>query len=146
MEDPVAELGRRVRRGAGRSPLRRWLTARRDDLLPVLGVPGQDAPPDWHTVTEVLSKVRFAGRLLTDGGGKALTPDRVRKTWWLVVQAGPTRPAERREPPRVEMLRPTAPRAPEPRQETDSSQADEKIGQLMAALGRGAPRLPRKVD
>ena len=151
--DDLAQLVTANRERGGRhSPLYAWMRARHDALAAAIEADGAS----WPTIATMLVK---AG--LTDGTGKAPTPERARKCWHQVrkdVAAARTK-AEAKRKPLVSFPLAAAPPLPspvpcEPRRPADQdpafhqggSRAAEKVQAAYASLRAREIPLPERIN
>ncbi|MCB4824677.1 hypothetical protein [Roseicella aerolata] len=74
-DEELTRIAAVARGGSGRTPLYRWLRARHDDFAALV----DENRPSWKALAE-----GFAGLGLKASGGRALTGETVRRTWWRV--------------------------------------------------------------
>lgn len=109
---PDAELRRIAevaRGGSGRSPLYRWLRARHDAFAELV----EETRPNWKGLAKGFTELGLEG-----AGGRSLTAETVRRTWWRVRRDVAAARARRAKPPHppaaVPASPPVATRAPPP--------------------------------
>ncbi|UZO94587.1 Hypothetical protein RMP42_05786 (plasmid) [Roseomonas mucosa] len=108
-DSELARIAEVARGGSGRTPLYRWLRARHDAFAKLV----EENRPNWKALAE-----GFTGLGLTASGGRPLSSEVVRRTWWAVrrdVAAARERHAKPPHPPAaMPATRSAAPREPTP--------------------------------
>ncbi|MGG5810557.1 hypothetical protein [Falsiroseomonas sp. CW058] len=129
----IAEV---ARGGAGRSPLYRWLRGRHDAFAELL----DETRPSWGSLTDGFNDLGLAGP-----GGRALTPETVRHTWWRVrrdvAAARARREAAAPPPPVVPVTRPApTPPSPAPPPASAPGGAETALARLRAEMDQRSGR------
>jgi len=107
-DEELTRIAAVARGGSGRTPLYRWLRARHDDFAALV----DENRPSWKALAEGFAEIG-----LKASGGRALTGETVRRTWWRVqrdVASARARRATPAPPPVVVPIARPAPAPPSP--------------------------------
>lgn len=138
-DEELTRIAAVARGGSGRTPLYRWLRARHDDFAALV----DENRPSWKALAE-----GFAGLGLKAAGGRALTGETVRRTWWRVqrdVAAARARRAAPASPPVVVPVARPAPPSPPPPPAASAAVpggAEAALARLRAELDARSGRKP----